>query len=56
MGIPGLYYWPNYNIADSAIVIGVILLAVDMLVQDYRQGRARATAEPADSSPSSSEV
>jgi signal peptidase II len=56
MGIPGLYYWPNYNIADSAIVIGVILLAIDMLVQDYRQGRARATAEPADSSPSSSEV
>lgn len=56
MGIPGLYYWPNYNIADSAIVIGVILLAIDMLVQDYRQGRARPAAEPADSSPSSSEV
>lgn len=56
MGIPGLYYWPNYNIADSAIVIGVILLAIDMLVQDYRQGRARETAEPTDSSPSSSEV
>jgi signal peptidase II len=57
MGIPGLYYWPNYNIADSAIVIGVILLAVDMLVQDYRQSRVQpAPAEPGESSPSSSEV
>ncbi|MBW7886527.1 MAG: signal peptidase II, partial [Caldilineaceae bacterium] len=24
VGIPGVYYWPNFNIADSAIVIGVI--------------------------------
>lgn len=30
MGIPGRYYWPNYNIADSSIVTGVIAL-VDIL-------------------------
>ena len=24
MGIPGVYYWPNYNIADMAIVCGVM--------------------------------
>lgn len=62
MGIPGVYYWPNYNIADSAIVVGVILLAFGMLVQDYRQSRAhqaRAEGSPTEtgeSSPSSSEV
>src|SRR5215204_4598130 len=27
LGIPGVYYWPNFNVADSAIVCGVIGLA-----------------------------
>lgn len=39
MGIPGVYYWPNYNIADSAIVIGVIGLGIYIFVEDARQQR-----------------
>lgn len=39
MGIPGVYYWPNYNIADSAIFIGVIGLGIYILVEDIRKGR-----------------
>jgi signal peptidase II len=27
----GSYHWPDFNVADSAIVIGAILLAVDAL-------------------------
>ncbi|HXF63389.1 MAG TPA: signal peptidase II [Caldilineaceae bacterium] len=40
MGIPGVYYWPNYNIADAAIVCGVIGLGVYILVEDLRSQRA----------------
>jgi signal peptidase II len=25
------YYWPSFNVADSAISVGVGLLAIDML-------------------------
>ncbi len=39
MGIPGVYYWPNYNIADSSIVIGVIGLGIFILVDDLRKQR-----------------
>ena len=40
MGIPGVYYWPNYNIADSAIVIGVVGLGIYILVDDFKGQRA----------------
>ncbi len=39
MGIPGFYYIPNYNIADSSIVIGVIALGVYIMVDDVRKQR-----------------
>jgi signal peptidase II len=26
-----VYYWPSFNVADSAISVGVGLLAIDML-------------------------
>jgi len=45
MGIPGVYYWPNYNIADSAIVIGVIGLGIYVVVDDIRKHRQQKAAE-----------
>lgn len=39
MGIPGVYYWPNYNIADSSIVTGVIGLGIFILLDDLRKQR-----------------
>ena len=47
MGIPDVYYWPNYNIADSAIVIGVIGLAIFVILDDIRQQRERKALEHA---------
>jgi len=44
MGIPGVYYWPNYNIADASIVCGVIALAIYLIWDDMRQARATAAA------------
>jgi signal peptidase II len=31
------YHWPAFNVADSAICVGVFLLAVDMLREEKRQ-------------------
>ncbi|NJN81906.1 MAG: signal peptidase II, partial [Caldilineaceae bacterium] len=44
MGIPGVYYWPNYNIADSAIVIGVIGLGIYIVYDDVRRQRLEKAA------------
>lgn len=53
MGIPGVYYWPNYNIADMAIVGGVIGLAIYIIVEDVKEQRA-ARAEKVAGTPSQS--
>ncbi|MCS6828860.1 MAG: signal peptidase II [Caldilinea sp.] len=45
MGIPGVYYWPNYNIADSAIVIGVIGLGLYVIIDDMRRHRRQKAQE-----------
>lgn len=39
MGIPDVYYWPTYNIADSGIVIGVIGLGYYIIRDDIRRQR-----------------
>lgn len=39
VGVPGVYYWPNFNIADSSIVCSVIALVVVMLYQDAQVAR-----------------
>lgn len=47
LGIPGFYYIPNFNVADNAIVFGVIGLGLYIIVEDVRQQRA-ARDESAD--------
>ncbi len=38
----GTYHWPSFNVADSAIVIGAILLVADILFsKSPEQERAR---------------
>ncbi|CAN5444724.1 signal peptidase II [soil metagenome] len=46
MGIPGRYYWPNYNIADSSIVLGVLALGAYIMWDDLRKQR-EMKSEPA---------
>jgi signal peptidase II len=45
VGIPGVYHWPNFNIADSAIVCGVIGLAIYIFAEDIRTQRAQRRTE-----------
>lgn len=47
MGIPGVYYWPNYNIADSSIVVGVIALGVYIMIDDVRKQRQQQAQQQA---------
>ncbi len=35
------YYWPSFNVADSAITVGVCLLAIDMLFQKPQDVKGR---------------
>lgn len=32
----GLYHWPVFNLADSAIVLGAIILVVDIICLDHK--------------------
>jgi signal peptidase II len=34
------HHWPAFNVADSAICVGVFLLAIDMIREEQRQKRA----------------
>jgi len=43
--------WPSFNVADSSITVGVILLFVTIIVQDMQEGarqvREREASGPA---------
>lgn len=39
VGVPGVYYWPTFNIADSAVVLGVIGLGYMIIRDDIRQSQ-----------------
>ncbi len=45
-GIPGIYYIPNYNIADSSIVVGTVALAIYIMVDDLRKQRQQQANTP----------
>jgi signal peptidase II len=33
------YYWPSFNVADSAITIGIVLLAIEMLFRKQPESK-----------------
>jgi signal peptidase II len=43
----GTHEWPAFNIADAALVVGVALMALDMMAD--KRGRAAAPPDPAHS-------
>ena len=47
LGIPGVYYIPNFNVADNAIVFGVIGLGIYIMWSDYKKQREEKQAAAA---------
>jgi signal peptidase II len=39
----GSYYWPSFNVADSAIVVGAMLLVGDLLLSKAPEQQAVST-------------
>jgi signal peptidase II len=37
------HYWPAFNVADSAICVGVFLLAIDMFIEEKRLKSGKAS-------------
>lgn len=62
LGIPGIYYIPNFNVADNAIVFGVIGLGIYIMWSDYtkqreeKQAAAALAQSPTDANPSATEA
>jgi signal peptidase II len=42
----GSYHWPTFNIADSAISVGAVLLALTLLRGEERAGAPRRVEDP----------
>jgi signal peptidase II len=47
LGIPGIYYIPNFNVADNAIVFGVIGLGIYIMWSDFKKQREEKQAAAA---------
>lgn len=43
----GLHHWPAFNVADSAISVGVVLLILDVLRARRHESEKQGMAEPA---------
>lgn len=42
----GRHHWPSFNVADSAISIGILLMAIDSFRPRQREAPVAAAAEP----------
>jgi signal peptidase II len=42
----GAHHWPSFNVADSAISIGILLMAIDSFRPRHREAPAAAATEP----------
>jgi signal peptidase II len=40
------HYWPTFNVADAAICLGAVLLALDLLLEGRRKKSEAASREP----------
>jgi len=49
----GQHEWPAFNIADAALVVGVALMAIDMLFDKHGQPAQAVTASDSASTPAS---